>query len=104
LRDDEAGLTRQLVAVKRGNTQLLSALLEVRRPVRAFPRNRGKLHPDAVDFTARAVKADPADLAAYEWAGKQRPECSQLRQDPAIGRRQERRHGAAPGAVADRAH
>lgn len=31
-----------------------------------FPRSRGELHPDVVDFMARAVKADPASVAAYD--------------------------------------
>ncbi len=67
LRDDEAGL----VAVKHGDTQLAFALL-LRYYGRygRFPRNRGELHPDAVEFMARAVKADPADLAGYDWSGR----------------------------------
>jgi hypothetical protein len=35
-----------------------------------FPRNRGELHPDAVEFVARALKADPASVAAYDWSGR----------------------------------
>ncbi len=67
MRDDEAGL----VAVKHGDTQLAFALL-LRYYGRygRFPRNRGELHPDAVEFMARAVKADPADLAGYDWSGR----------------------------------
>jgi hypothetical protein len=67
LREDEAGL----VAVKHGDTQLAFALL-LRYYGRygRFPRNRGELHPDAVEFMARAVKADPADLAGYDWSGR----------------------------------
>src|SRR6266851_174905 len=33
-----------------------------------FPRSRGEVHPDAVEFLARAVKADPVDLAGYDWS------------------------------------
>jgi hypothetical protein len=64
---DEAGL----VAVRHGDTQLAVA-----RPLRyygrygRFPRNRGELNPDAAEFLARAVKADPADLAGYDWSGR----------------------------------
>ena len=35
-----------------------------------FPRSRGELHPDAVEFVARALKADPASVAAYDWSGR----------------------------------
>jgi hypothetical protein len=35
-----------------------------------FPRSRGELHPDAVEFMARALKADPASVAAYDWSGR----------------------------------
>jgi len=35
-----------------------------------FPRSRGELHPDAVEFVARALKADPASMAAYDWSGR----------------------------------
>ena len=63
LREDEAGL----VAVKHGDTQLGFALpLRFYGRYGRFPRNRGELHPDAVEFRARAVKADPADLAVYD--------------------------------------
>jgi Domain of unknown function (DUF4158) len=67
LRDDEA----DLVAVKHGDTKLAFALL-LRYYGRCgrFLRNRGELHPDAVEFMARAVKADPADLAGYDWSGR----------------------------------
>ena len=30
----------------------------------------GELHPDVVAFVAQAVKADPATLEAYDWAGR----------------------------------
>jgi len=59
------------VAVRHGDTQFAFALL-LRYYGRhgRFPRNRGELHPDAVEFMARAVKADPADLAGYDWPGR----------------------------------
>jgi hypothetical protein len=66
LRDDEAGL----VAVKHGDTRLAFELLRFYGRYGRFPRNRGELHPDAVEFMARAVKADPADLAGYDWSGR----------------------------------
>jgi hypothetical protein len=56
---------------KHGDSKLAFALL--RRfygRFGRFPRNRGELHPDAVEFIARAVKADPADLAGYDWSGR----------------------------------
>jgi hypothetical protein len=28
------------------------------------------LHPDAVEFVARELKADPASVAAYDWSGR----------------------------------
>jgi uncharacterized protein DUF4158 len=34
-----------------------------------FPQS-GELHPDVVAFVAQAVKADPATLEAYDWAGR----------------------------------
>jgi hypothetical protein len=30
----------------------------------------GKPHPDIVAFAAQAVKADPATLESYDWAGR----------------------------------
>jgi hypothetical protein len=55
LRDDEAGL----VAVEHGDTQLAFALLlRFYGRYGRFPRNRGDLHPDAVEFMARAVRAE----------------------------------------------
>jgi hypothetical protein len=67
LRADEI----DLVAVKHGDSKLAFALLL--RPYGRFgrfPRNRGELHPDAVEFMARAVKADPAELTGYDWSGR----------------------------------
>lgn len=59
------------MAVKHGDTQLpFALLLRFYGRCGRFPRNRGELHPDAVEFRARAVKADPADLAGYDWSGR----------------------------------
>lgn len=67
LREDEAGL----VAVKHGDSRLgFALLLRFYGRYGRFPRNRGELHPDAVEFVARAVGADPAELAGYDWAGR----------------------------------
>ncbi|MCW2906700.1 MAG: hypothetical protein JWL68_1489 [Actinomycetia bacterium] len=33
------------------------------------PRSCGEVHRDAVEFLTRAVKADPVDLAGYDWSG-----------------------------------
>jgi hypothetical protein len=67
LRADEI----DLVAVKPGEGKLAFALLlRFYGRFGRFPRNRGELHPDAVEFMARAVKADPAELAGYDWSGR----------------------------------
>lgn len=67
LRADEI----DLVAVKHGEGKLAFALLlRFYGRFGRFPRNRGELHPDAVEFMARAVKADPAELAGYDWSGR----------------------------------
>lgn len=67
LRADEI----DLVAVKHGDSKLAFALLlRFYGRFGRFPRNRGELHPDAVEFMARAVKADPAELAGYDWSGR----------------------------------
>ena len=60
-----------LVAVKHGDSKLAFALLlRFYGRFGRFPSNRGELHPDAVEFMARAVKADPAELAGYDWSGR----------------------------------
>jgi hypothetical protein len=67
LRADEINL----VAVKHGDSKLAFALLlRFYGRYGRFPRNRGELHPDAVEFMARTLKADPADLASYDWSGR----------------------------------
>ena len=37
-----------------------------------FPRNRGELPGDVVEFMARAVKGEPGDLAGYDWSWRAR--------------------------------
>jgi len=67
LREDEA----DLVAVKHGDSRLAFALLlRFYGRYGRFPRNRGELHPDAVEFMARAVGADQAELTGYDWSGR----------------------------------
>jgi len=56
-----------LVSAKHLDTRLTFALLlKFYGRHGRFPRSRGELHPDAVEFVARALKADPASVAAYE--------------------------------------
>lgn len=67
LREDEVGL----VAVKHGDSKLAFALLlRFYGRYGRFPRSRGELHPDAVEFMARALGADQAELAGYDWSGR----------------------------------
>ena len=35
-----------------------------------FPRGRGKLHDDAVEFVARQLGVGAGSLAFYEWSGR----------------------------------
>jgi Domain of unknown function (DUF4158) len=67
LLDDE----RELIAGKRGPTRLGCALL-LKFYTRAgrFPRGRGELPGEAVEFVARQVGVEPADLGLYEWSGR----------------------------------
>jgi len=67
LREDEL----DLVAAKHADSKLpFALLLRFYGRYGRFPRNRGELHPDAVDFMARAVQSGPADVAAYDWSGR----------------------------------
>jgi hypothetical protein len=67
LLDDEV----DLVAVKHADTKLAFALLpKFYGRYGRFPRNRNDLHPDAVDFVARAVRADQESLGGYDWSGR----------------------------------
>lgn len=60
-----------LVSAKHLDTRLTFALLlKYYGRHGRFPRSRGELHPDAVEFVARALKADPASVAAYDWSGR----------------------------------
>lgn len=65
------GQETDLVSAKRLDTRLTFALLlKFYGRHGRFPRSRGELHPDAVEFVARALKADPASVAAYDWSGR----------------------------------
>ena len=60
-----------LVSAKRTDTRLpFALLLKFYGRHGRFPRSRGELHPDAVEFVARALKADPVSVAAYDWSGR----------------------------------
>jgi hypothetical protein len=60
-----------LVSAKHLDTRLTFALLlKFYGRYGRFPRSRGEFHPDVVEFMARAVKADPASVAAYDWPGR----------------------------------
>lgn len=61
---------RELLVGKRGATGLGFALLlkHYSRHGR-FPRSRADLPDDAVQFVARQVGVEGADLNAYEWSG-----------------------------------
>jgi TnpA family transposase len=60
-----------LVSAKHTDTRLpFALLLKFYGRHGRFPRSRGELHPDAVEFVARALKADPASVAAYDWSGR----------------------------------
>jgi hypothetical protein len=60
-----------LVSAKQRDTRLTFALLlKFYGRHGRFPRSRGELHPDAVEFVARELKADPASVAAYDWSGR----------------------------------
>jgi TnpA family transposase len=66
LLDDE----RELIAGKRGPTRLgFALLLKFYTRVGRFPRGRGEIPGEAVEFVARQVGVEPADLGLYEWTG-----------------------------------
>lgn len=66
-----------LVSAKHQDTRLTFALpLKFYGRYGRFPRSRGELHPDAVEFVARAVRACPASVAAYDWSGRTIERCS----------------------------
>src|SRR5215217_3961738 len=67
LLDDE----RELVAGKRGATRLgFVLLLKFYSRHGRFPRGRGELADEAVEFVARQVGVDTAGLGLYEWSGR----------------------------------
>lgn len=67
LLDDE----RELIAGKRGSTRLgFALLLKFYTQVGRFPRGRGELPGEAVEFVARQVGVEPAELGLYEWTGR----------------------------------
>jgi hypothetical protein len=62
---------RDLVAAKQRDTQLGFALLiKFYGRFGRFPRGRGELHPDAVEYLARALGVMPSSLGFYEWSGR----------------------------------
>jgi hypothetical protein len=66
LLDDE----RELIAGKRGATRPgFALLLKFYTRVGRFPRGRVELPGEAVEFVARQVGVDQAELAFYEWSG-----------------------------------
>ncbi|MFF0658732.1 DUF4158 domain-containing protein [Micromonospora tulbaghiae] len=66
LLDDE----RELTAGKRGPTRLgFALLLKFYTRAGRFPRGRGELPDEAVEFVARQVGVDSAELVLYEWSG-----------------------------------
>lgn len=67
LLDDE----RELIAGKRGPTRLgFALLLKFYTQVGRFPRGRGELPDEAVEFVARQVDVEPPELGLYEWTGR----------------------------------
>jgi TnpA family transposase len=59
------------VSAKRQDSRLTFALLlKFYGRYGRFPRSRGELHPDAVEFVARSLKADPASVVDYDWSGR----------------------------------
>src|ERR1035438_4745182 len=67
LLDDE----QRLIAGKRGPTRLgFALLLKFYTRAGRFPRGRGELPDEAVEFLARQVDVAPSDLGFYEWTGR----------------------------------
>src|SRR6266702_134361 len=62
---------RELIAGKRGATRLgFALLLKFYTRLGRFPRGRGELPDEAVEFVARQGDVDPDELAFYEWTGR----------------------------------
>ena len=67
LLDDE----QELIAGKRGPKRLgFALLLKFYTRLGQFPRGRGELPDEAVEFVARQVGVEPTELGFYEWAGR----------------------------------
>ncbi len=67
LLDDE----QALIAGKRGPTRLgFALLLKFYTGAGRFPRGRGELPDEVVEFVARQVGVEPAELGFYEWTGR----------------------------------
>ncbi|MBB5781862.1 Tn3 family transposase [Nonomuraea jabiensis] len=61
----------ELLAGRRGPTKLAFALmLKFHQLHGRFPRGRGELPDEAVEYVAAAVKVPASDLALYEWDGR----------------------------------
>jgi TnpA family transposase len=67
LLDDE----RERIAGKRGPTRLgFALLLKFYTRLGRFPRGRGELPDEAVDFVARQVGVQSTELGLYKWTGR----------------------------------
>jgi hypothetical protein len=65
------GAERDLVVVKHRDTQLgFALLLKFYGRFGRFPRGRGELHQDAVEFVARQLGVQSTSLGSYEWSGR----------------------------------
>ncbi|WP_322770671.1 DUF4158 domain-containing protein [Frankia sp. Cr1] len=63
LLDDE----RELIAGKRGPTRLgFAVMLKFFTRMGRFPRGRGELPDEAVEYVARQVGVEPGDMGFYE--------------------------------------
>jgi hypothetical protein len=59
------------VAAKKFDTQLgFALLLKFYGRFGRFPRGRGELHDDAVEFVARQVGVGAGSVGFYEWSGR----------------------------------
>ena len=59
------------MAAKHSDTQLgFALLLKFYGRYGRFPRGRGELHDDAVEFVARQLGVDAGSVGFYEWSGR----------------------------------
>lgn len=66
-----AGNELELVAGKRGATKLgFAVMLRFFTERGRFPRGRGGIPDDAVEYVARQVEVAPTEVAFYEWSGR----------------------------------